>query len=115
MAPGMEVHFALRRLGRIERVKVKRSEVTRGADAARPFALLLCCRRAAHGVGESRAELSFDAGAVGAEAICPKLGNRVADSADLFIDRSPIEEAQTCCGHRGPPGNGLEKVCGTPT
>jgi hypothetical protein len=96
------VRFARRKLGWIERVKVECSEVTRGADAARPFALLLCCNRPAHGVGEPRAELRFDPGALSAEAICPKFGNHVADAADLFVDRSPIEEAQTCCGHRGP-------------
>src|SRR5262249_51652193 len=97
----MEVCFARCRLGWVERVKVKCSEVTRGADAARPFALLLCRDRAAHGVGEPRAELCFNPGALGAQTICPKFGNRVADSADQFVDCSVFEEAKTCCGHLG--------------
>src|SRR5215510_16594818 len=110
----MEVCFARCSRGGIERVMVKCSEVTRGAYASRPFALLLGCHRAAHGVGEPRAELCFDSRAFGAEAIRLQLGNRMADSADLLVDRSSIEEAQTCRGHCSPPGDGLEKVSGTP-
>src|SRR5215831_11606258 len=111
----MEVCFARCRLGWVERVMVKCSQVTRGAYASRPFTLLLCCHRAAYSVGEPRAELCFDSRAFGAEAIRLQLGHRMADSADLFVDRSPIEEAQTCRGHCSPPGDGLEKVSGTPT
>src|SRR5215813_4397166 len=111
----MEVCFARCSLGWIERVMVKCSEVTRGAYASRPFALLLCCHRAAHGVGEPRAELCFDLRAFGAEAVPLQLGNRVADSADQFVHRFPTEEAQTSCWHCSPPVDGLEKVSGTST
>ena len=69
----MEVHFAPRRIRRVERVTVKGPLVTRGAHAARTVALLLCLL--ANGVGKTGVELLFDPGALGAEVIGLQLGN----------------------------------------
>jgi hypothetical protein len=63
----MEVCVAGCVLGWVERMKVKCSKATRDADATRPFALLLYRNRAAHGVGEPRAELCSNPSALGAE------------------------------------------------
>ncbi len=89
----MEVCFASVGVGRVERVKIESSQVTRCAHATGPCALLLS-RRVADGVGEARVEPRFDERALGAGTIGFQLGNRAADSADLFVDR-PTEEAQT--------------------
>src|SRR5262249_46239501 len=108
VTPRMEVCFAAASFGRVGRMKVESSQITRGAHATRALALLLWCCRVANGAGEARAEPRLDERALRAEAICLQLGNRAADSADLFVGR-PVEEAQTHCRHCGPPGKLLER------
>jgi hypothetical protein len=73
--------------------------------------LLLCWNRycSAGCFGEAHEDLSFDPSAITAQAFGLQLGKPVADSADLFVDRSPIEETQTY-RHYGPSCEALENV-----
>src|SRR5262245_38140181 len=104
VTPRMEVCFASVGFGRVERVKIEGSQLTRCTHATGPFALVLRRRRVADGIGEARAEPFLDERAFGAQPIGFQLGNRAADSADLFVDR-PAEEAQTHCRHCVLPAN----------
>jgi hypothetical protein len=45
-------------------------------------------------VRKARAQLGFNAGALGAQTFALQVGKRLADTANLFVDRSPIEEVQ---------------------
>jgi len=97
-------------------VRAKSSHVARGAQTAKTFTPLRVRNRdrPADCLGEAYGDLRFDPNAVGTQPFSLYLAKFAADPADLF-HRPSVEETQTYRGHLGPPGNGLEKISGTPT
>jgi hypothetical protein len=113
----MEVDFSAvrsRRIGRVERMKIKDSPAARGAQAAKTFTLQRLIAGIAVGrlLRDMRADPRFDPSAIGAEAVALELGKLAADPADR-LDLSclaSVEETQTRIEHRGPSSeNGLMK------
>src|SRR5262245_52896397 len=103
----MEVNFSAVRSCRgcwLERVRIKNSPATRGAEAAKTGTPL----RLSPGItvsrllGDMHVDSCFDLSAVGAESCRLYLGHLVADPADLLRRRCSVEETQPCTEHHGP-------------
>src|SRR5262245_43148954 len=103
----MEVNFSSVRSCRIcwlERVSIKNSPATRGADTARTVTLLRFSAGITVGrlLGDMHVDSGFDLSAIGAESCRLEFRELAAVPADLLRRRCSVEETQPCTEHHGP-------------
>jgi len=115
----MEVNFSAVRSCSIcwlERVSIKNSPATRGAEAARTVTPLRLSAGITVGrlLGDVHVDSGFDLRAIGAESCRLELGHLVADPTDLLRRRCFVEETQPCTEHHGSSSGRRFEIGGEP-